>query len=271
MQTFRLLTLLFISGCAGSGTVSFNEVGKTANADSTSGDGGTNTTEDDAADWTGSSLRVDTPSPGEVLPYGEDSTFTAVVLDAAGAATDFTDLTWTTNASGWTESGADFESSGLDVGTQAISVEAVLPDGTVLKNAVGGVRVQHPDTGTYVGNLAVDISGEFQDFPIAAACIGAAIVTVDLYGETAVGQSTCIVSLLGYSLDAIHDFDFEVEDDEVSGQVSLDLSFFQVDFAVVGDLGGGVISAEWATDYSGIALDGSMELERVTTEVASEG
>jgi len=263
-------TLVFISACAGSGTVSFNEVGKTVGTDSISDGGGTATTEEAAADWTGSTLRVDTPSPGEVLPYGEDSTFTAVVLDASGAATDFTDLTWTTNASEWTETGADFESSGLDVGTQAISVEAILPDGTVLKNAVGGVRVQHPDTGTYVGNLAVDLSGEFQDFPITAACIGAAIVSVDLYGETAIGQSTCIVSLLGYSLEAVHDFDFEVDEDEVYGQVSLDLSFFLLVFEVVGDLGDSLISAAWATDYSGIALEGAMELSRVTTEVASE-
>jgi len=265
----------FLAACnSGSGTVSFKD--DVASGDDLTvssgdnGDGTTGTTEEDPGDWTGASLVVESPVAGEVLPYGEDSTFTAVVLDASGSPTDFSDLVWTTNASSWSETGADFESDGLDVGTQAISVEAVLPDGTVLRNSVGGVRVQHPDTGTYVGNLAVDISGEYNDFPITAACIGAAVVTVDVYGETAVGDSTCIVSLLGYSTEALHVFDFEVDGSNVAGQVSLDLSFFQIDFDVEGDLGDSAIQADWATDYGGfLAVEGEMLLERVTTEVSA--
>lgn len=275
MRAPILLSLSLLAACGGSGTVSFNDDTSKTGTDVTVSDGsgdGTTDGEDpeEIEDWTGSTLIVDSPVSGEVLPYGEDSDFVASVLDASGNETDFDDLVWTTNASDWSETGADFASDGLDIGTQAISVEATLPDGTLLRNTVGGVRVQHPDTGTYVGNLAVDISGEFNDFPITAACIGAAIVEVDLYGETATGDSTCIVSLLGFTVDALHVFDFAVDGDEVYGNVSLDLSFFQLEFEVAGALSDGVVSAQWATDYAGLVdVAGAMELERLTTEVSS--
>ncbi|HCH66227.1 MAG TPA: hypothetical protein DFR83_25715, partial [Deltaproteobacteria bacterium] len=201
-------------------------------------------------------------------PYDQLSTFEAVVLDASGAVTGFDDLVWTTDGSTWTETGESFESDGLDVGTQTITVVASLPDGTVLRSSVGGVKVQHPNTGTYVGNLAVDLAGEFNEFPINAACIGSAIMTVDAYGETAVGDSKCVVSLLGFSTEALHVFDFAVEDSSVAGDVALDLSFFQLDFEVEGSLGGETLTAEWATDYGGfLTIDGSLDLVRVTTEV----
>ncbi len=269
--------LLILAGCnSGSGQVEYklDESGTDATVTEPTDDGTTGTTdteeEEEVGDWTGSSLVVESPAPGELLPYGEDSTFTAVVLDDSGNPTDFTDLTWTTNASNWTETGADFESDGLDVGTQAITVEAVLPDGTVLRNSVGGVRVQHPDAGTYVGNLAVDISGEYNGFPITAACIGAAIVTVNVYGEQATGDSTCIVSLLGFETQALHVFDFQVDDETVAGQVELDLSFFQIGFEVEGELQDEVMSAVWATDYGGfLTVEGDMELERVTTDTTA--
>jgi len=162
----QVLMSVLLAGCgAGSGTVEYkvNDLSGTSELD------GTTSTDD----WTGSSLVVVSPQSGAVLPYNESSTFTAMVMDATGAETDFEDLVWTTNASDWTEIGTDFESDGLDVGTQALSVEAILPDGTVLRNSIGGIQVQHPNTGTYVGNLAVNLSGEFEDFPISAACIGA--------------------------------------------------------------------------------------------------
>jgi hypothetical protein len=266
--------LALLTACTGSGTVTFNE-GKVSDPGANivdaggEGEGEDGTTQpEEVGDWTGSTLVVETPVPGDVLPYGEASAFVAVVLDASGTATDFADLVWTTDGSDWTEVGDDFESDGLDVGNQTLSVEAVLPDGTVLRNGIGGIRVQHPDAGTYVGNLAVDISGEYNGFPITASCIGAAIVGVDVYGERANGDSTCIVSLLGYSIDALHVFDFDVDGGDVEGTVSLDLSFFQLDFSVTGNLDDNTISADWATDYGGfIDVAGAMELERVTTEV----
>ena len=267
MRVPPVLTSLLVAGCtAGSGTVEY----KVSNLEDPAGlDDTTVETSDDVGDWTGASLVVESPEPGAVLPYNELSNFTAMVLDASGAETEFADLVWTTNASDWTVTGIDFESDGLDVGTQAITVEAALPDGTVLRSSVGGVQVQHPDTGTYVGNLAVNLSGEFEDFPISAACIGAAIIEVDRYGETAVGDSTCIVSLLGFSTEALHVFDFAVNDSTVEGNVTLDLSFFQLDFEVVGDLEEDALTAEWTTDYGGfLAVDGTMDLERVTTEVS---
>lgn len=275
MRAPLVFSLSLLAACgSGSGTVAFTDDKSSSFSETTADDGttGTTGTTDDpvAEDWSGASLVVEAPAPGEVLPYGEDSTFTAYVLDADGGETDFADLVWTTSASSWTETGVEFESDGLDVGSQAITVEAALPDGTVLKNTIGGIKVQHPDAGTYVGNLTVDISGEYNDLPITASCVGAAIVGVDVYGETATGDSTCIVSLLGFSTEALHVFDFEVDDDAVVGMVSLDLSFFQIDFEVEGGIADSFISAEWATNYGGfIDVAGGMNLERVSTEVAS--
>ena len=76
------------------------------------------------------------------------------------------------------------------------------------------------------------------------------------------------MSLLGFSTEALHVFDFVVDDDEVVGQVSLDLSFFQVDFEITGSLGDEAIAADWDTNYGGfIDVAGTMTLDRVSTEV----
>ncbi len=245
--------------------------------DSTDGSGNTGdgtggatdeNSEELTGDWTGSSLVVLSPRPGEVLPYGETSEFSAIVVDASGEETDFTDLAWSSDVGGWTGEGATLDVDDLDVGMHAISVLADLPDGTRLRNTVGGVKVQHPDAGTYVGNLIVDLTGEYNGTPITASCIGAAVVYVDAYGETATGDSTCVIGLLGFSTEAKHVFDFMVTDNAVEGDVSLDLSFFQLDFGVTGTLEDAVITAEWTTDFSGfLTINGGMELDRVSTEV----
>jgi hypothetical protein len=222
----------------------------------------------DDIDWTGATLQVLSPSAGEVLPYGETTVFAAEVLDLEGNPTPFEALEWVSSVGDWSAQGPELEVDDLDAGQHTIWVEAVLPDGTRLNSSLGGIRVQHPDAGTYVGNLVVDIAGEFNELPITASCVGAAVLEIDAYGETATGESTCVVGLLGFSTEAIHVFDFEVFGDEVGGMVSLDLTFFQIEFDVTGLLGDELISADWEADYAGLVdVTGTMELERVSTEV----
>ena len=267
MRVAQLASLLLLAACGtNTGVVELDKGTTSSGFDDSVGDGSDDALDD--LDWTDATLNVLSPASGEVLPYGETTIFAAEVLDQDGNSTPFEELSWVSSIGGWSGEGAELEVSDLDAGEHTIWVEAILPDGTRLNNSLGGIRVQHPSAGTYVGNLVVDIAGEFNDFPITASCIGAAVIQIDAYGETATGDSTCVVGLLGFNTEALHVFDFEVDEDEVFGMVSLDLTFFQLDFEVVGDLGSEVMSADWATNYADLVdVEGSMELERVTTEV----
>jgi len=263
--------LLLVACGSGTGVVEVDKGDTTSGFEESTPEGGEDGESEDPLDdidWTDATLHVLSPSAGDVLPYDDTTVFAAEVLDQDGNPTPFEAMEWVSSVGGWSAEGAELEVDDLDAGVHTIWVEAVLPDGTRLNNSLGGIRVQHPAAGTYVGNLVVDISGEYNDFPITASCVGAAVLQIDAYGEAATGDSTCVVGLLGYSTEAVHVFDFAVNGDEVDGQVSLDLSFFQLDFEVTGNLGDETIAADWATDYGGfLDVAGSMELERVTTEV----
>jgi len=259
--------LLLLTACGSStGVIEVDKGNTTSGFDDTSGDESDDPLDD--LDWTDATLYVLSPAAGDVLPYGDTTVFQAEVLDQDGNATPFEALQWASNVGGWSAEGPELEVDDLEAGVHTIWVEAVLPDGTRLNNSLGGIRVQHPDAGTYVGNLVVDIAGEFSGYPIAATCVGAAIIDIDAYGETATGDSTCVVALLGFSTEALHVFDLVLDGDEVVGQVSLDLSFFQVDFEVTGSLADDAIAADWDVNYADfVDVAGAMVLDRVSSEV----
>lgn len=281
-----LLTLLLSAGCAPQIAVSEpfddgsadggSDDGSTTDGGTTDGgttDGGTTTpTEPDYSEYDGATLQILSPESGAFYPLGEDVPFEAVILAADGSGLDFEDVVWTTTVDGdWEGRGTDFQDE-LTVGTHTITATAALPNGDRLGWTVSGVLVQHEDAGTYVGDLAVDFTVDYEGTPITTTCFGAATLYVDAWGEAALGESACTVSLLGYDLDTTYDFEFEVKDEELSGQAALDLVIFESQFDATGTLSDGELFATWEDSLLGyIDFLGELELTRISRDTeASE-
>lgn len=223
---------------------------------------------EDLAQWAGATLEIRSPATGAFLPYGEPAEFEAEVVGADGVPLDFDAIAWESSIDDWTATGASFEDAGLDVGTHTLNAEAVLPDGTRLVSQVAGVQVQAEAAGTYVGNLIVDLTGEYNGTPITASCIGAAIVSVDLLGERVAGDSTCVLALFGFDTEARHEFDLEVDGDSLSGTADLDLTFFRLSFDATGEVDDETIRATWTGDVGGLLdITGDLNIERISRDV----
>jgi hypothetical protein len=225
--------------------------------------------EEDLEQWAGATLEIRSPEPGAFLPYGEPADFEAVIVGADGVELPFDGVAWESSIDDWTATGANFEDAGLDVGTHTLSAEALLPDGTRLVSQVAGVQVQAEAAGTYVGNLIVDLTGEYNGTPITASCIGAAIVYVDLRGERVAGDSTCVLAFFGFDTEARHEFDLAVDGDEVAGTADLDLSFFALTFDAAGEIDDETITASWTGDVGGLLeITGDLSIDRISRDVS---
>lgn len=230
-------------------------------------DGGT--TEPDYSEWDGATLVVLSPASGAFLPYGEDASFEAVVYDASGEPTDFDAITWSSDLDeGWLREGAAFTDDALDVGTHALTATAQLPNGDRLAYTIGGVLVQSAFAGTYTGEVNID--GAYTTY--AVGCSGPAILYIDAYGDKAWGDASCLISLLGYDLDMVFEFDMELEDEGLIGSASIDFSgWFSLPFdmdATVSDEG--AIHSEFELDYGDLTAWGGMDLERFSRELPED-
>jgi hypothetical protein len=236
--------------------------------ESDSGTGDTGLSEEELAVWRDATLEIRSPATGDFLPLGEAAEFEAVVLGADGEPLEFESIHWESTVGGWEADGALFENDSLEAGRHTFTARATLPDGSTLQAQVAGVLVQSEAAGTYAGNLIVDLTGEYNGTPITASCIGGALLRVDTAGETALGDSSCIISLLGFELSANHDFDFSLDGDTVGGTAALDLTFFAFDFAVDGELDDEVLTASWADlAFDLLEVAGELEVERISREV----
>lgn len=260
-----LLLLAPLAACTPDYGVKGGDTGAVGDGDDT----GVDEDEVDPADYDGSTLQILEPEAGAFIPLGEDTEFTAVVLDAEGNALEDVEIVWTSDIdTDWGEIATSFEDDSLEVGTHTLTAQAWLPNGAVVTDRAGAIRVQHEDAGTYVGNMVLDVTGEYEGTPLTASCIGAAVVVVDGWGEVAAGNSDCIISLLGFAQEATIVFDLGLDDGELAGESALDLSFIQYGFETAGEVEDGVLVADWADNVFGFAdIEGSMELERVTRDV----
>ncbi len=228
--------------------------------------------EEDYSEWDGAWMEVISPSSGDFLPLDEDADFEAIVYFADGTEADFEDIQWRSDIDeGWELLGSFVEDDSLDVGKHAITAEADLPNGDRLVYTMGGILVQHEDAGTYVGNVKVDVTVSYDGTDYSAGCTGAVTLIVDVYGESAEGESTCTLSLLGYDQDTSYGFDLEVDDGDVSGAAEVDLSLFAYDFDLSGDVGDGELSGSWDDDIFGyVGVAGELSATRISRSVGAE-
>lgn len=270
----RLILLLLLSACGNAGIVLYanDDSGSDLDEDSASPGEDTGLPDDpdpvDEAKWAEARLVITSPVSGDFLPYGEVATFSAVVHDSDGNPTDFDEIEWTSDIDpSWGLLGASVADDSLDVGTHAITATARLPNGDRLATTVGGVLVQSVYTGVYTGTLSVNIAYD----AYAVGCAGAATIVVDAYGETAVGDSNCLISLSGYEIDASFLFELEVDDGEVSGVSAADLYITTYDFDTTGAVDeDGHLTGSFADDiYGYLQVDGEIDVTRVSRDISA--
>ena len=222
--------------------------------------------EEDWSGWEGAELVVRTPESGQLLWLGEDSDFQAEIIALDGTSIEWNEIAWSSNLSAeWNGEGRDFVDDSLTVGLHDLRVETTLPTGDHLVWTVGGVRVQHQQAGTYVGNMLVDATSEYDGTEYTTTCIGAAIVIINAEGDIASGDSNCLISLLGYDIDANYLFDFAIDDEDLTGNAKLDLVWSTVDFETTGEVSDGNLSASWSDYlYDTIEFSGTLDLERIS-------
>ncbi len=222
--------------------------------------------------WSDARLVVESPLSASFIPYGDDASFVAKVYDAQGTLTDFSDITWSSDIdTDWSVVGNDLVNNGLDVGTHSITAEAALPNGDRLASTVGGVLVQSIYAGVYVGELNINVSGEYEGQEVAVGCSGPLTLLVDAYGEVVTGEAGCLLSLFGYDLDTTYLFDLQNDDGELSGEAAIDLSWFELPVDTEGSLSeDGELEGGFAADvYGYLALDGEYTATLLTRDLST--
>ncbi len=228
--------------------------------------------EEDTSMWDGATMVVTSPLSGSFLPYEEAASFSAVITGADGVVMEFDDITWLSDVDAvWALTGAALEDATLDVGTHALTATAILPNGNRLAYSVGGVLVQSAYTGIYTGTLQVNTTAAYNGTEYAAGCSGAITLVVDAYGDTATGDAGCLLSLLGYELDTSYVFDLENDGGTLSGDASLDLSFYQIDIGATGTLTEeGAAELTFSQDvYGYLQVDGAVDATRVSRDISA--
>jgi hypothetical protein len=224
----------------------------------------------DTSAWDNATLIVNSPHSGDFLPYGETSSFSATVYDADGNATDFDDISWSSDIdAAWSLSGAAVEDASLDVGTHTITATAHLPNGDRLTYAVGGVLVQSPYTGVYTGTLQIDLTAQ----GYTTTCAGGLTLSVDAYGNAVTGDASCLLSFNGYDLDTSWVFDLANASGALTGASGADLVIFTYDFDTTGAMSeDGSVSGTFGDDvYGVVTVAGSFDATRVSRDVSDGG
>jgi hypothetical protein len=223
--------------------------------------------EDPADPYEGAVLEILSPKANSFVPYGENTDFEAVLWSRDGEPLVFDDITWNSSLDpAWVASGSAFENDRLDVGVHTLRVNAELPNGATLFDAVGGVWVQSEMAGTYAGSVIVDAdTGDFQ-----VGCAGGAIVVVDAYGEAAEGEAECILSFQGESLELVYVFDLDQKNEELTGEAALDIFGFQIPTEFEGTVNqDGELGGFWEQNTPfGLDLAGELRVNRVTRDTS---
>jgi hypothetical protein len=222
--------------------------------------------------WDTAMLSILSPASGAFVPMEEDAMFEAVVVDADGDEMDWDAIDWSTSAdAGWAYSGTSF-SAPLEVGNHDITASTRLPNGDRLAMTVGDVLVQSVYAGTYTGTVYVEITIEYKSVPYTVSCAGATTIIVDREGEAAVGDSTCLVSLMGYDMDLAMSMDTTNDDGALDGQMAVSMVLFDVGIAAAGTVTqDGQLELDFADDVYGYAeIAGSVSATRLSrdTELA---
>ena len=242
----------------------------TDTSETDTGDSSPDTTDTGEADpvWDTAMLSILSPTSGAFVPMEEEADFEAVVRDTDGNDLKWDEIDWTTSADDtWAYSGAAFTAP-LEVGDHDITASTQLPNGDRLAMTVGGVLVQSAYAGTYTGTVYVEITIDYKGTPYTVSCAGATTIIVDQYGETATGDSTCLVSLMGYDMDLALSLDAANDEGTLDGEMAVSMILFDVGIAADGSVDeDGALEVSFADDVYGYAdIAGSVDATRISRD-----
>lgn len=194
----------------------------TAVVDTATGDDPVEDTGPDLSIYDGATLVVLEPVSNGIYTSSGMLPMQAEVLDAQGDPLPFTDVTWTLDdATAPVFTGLD-GAPVVDLGIYTVTATAALPNGSVLSSTLGGVRVQHPRAGVYVGSIALTTISEVQGQEIRSDCVGALEFEVPLDGQTLEGSGGCTLAI---PLVGTTDLDFTLDGGIANPGVAGDVNF----------------------------------------------
>jgi hypothetical protein len=219
--------------------------------------------------WDEAMLSILAPSSGAFVPLGESASFEAMVYDSEGNDLGWDAIDWSSNADGdWAFTAASFEDDSLSVGKHDITASTQLPNGDRLAMTVGDVLVQSPYAGTYTGTVYTEITIEYNKVPYTVSCAGATTIVVDAEGQAAVGESSCLVSLMGYDMDLALSLDATNDEGDLDGEMAVSMVLFDVGIAATGSVSeDGALEMSFADDVYGYAqIAGSVDADRLSRD-----
>jgi hypothetical protein len=186
---------------------------------------------------------------------------------------DFDDISWTSDRdSDWLPVGTDFEDATLGAGKHVLTATARLPNGDRLAYAVGDVLVQSEYAGTYTGTLTLELTVSYGGTDYAVGGAGGATLVVEPEGIAVTGTSTCVVDLMGYSMEMEIDVDMQNTAGALDGTAAADLYILTYDFDATGTLTeDGELELGFAEDIMGYALvEGAITATRISRDTELE-
>ncbi len=210
-------------------------------------------------------LRILSPASASYLPLGEPAHFEAEVFDQDGEPLPFDEVVWTSSAdSYWSGQGVDFWDGDLDVGVHDLTAVARLPNDDRVAHTVGGVLVQSPWAGTYVGLFVSTVTYESVPVP----CNGVATLVVEPYGARATGDATCVASLMGYEMEFNYAFELDNVEGQLSGRAAADImGMFEYDFEASGTLDAQEMTFAFGDDVFGmLQLKAEVRTDRISDD-----
>jgi hypothetical protein len=219
--------------------------------------------------WDVAMLSIVSPESGAFIPLGDEADFEAVVLDTEGNELDWDAIDWSSSTDGdWSFTAAAFTDDSLSVGKHDITASTALPNGDRLAMTVGDVLVQSPYAGTYTGTVYVEIAIDYKGMPYTVSCAGATTIIIDQQGETIGGDSSCLVSLMGFDMDMALALDAGNEAGAVEGEMAVDMMLFDVGIAADGSVSeDGELYVEFADNVMGYAdIAGNVDASRISRD-----
>lgn len=259
---YRVIPVLFLlSGCASQSGIFLTDDDLLDDTD----------VEEDFSMYDGATLRIVEPSSADFLALDEVHDFEAELIGADGEPLDYDEIVWTSSADpAWELVGLRSEDDTLDVGLHDITAQVSLPNGDRLAHTVGGILVQSIYAGTYVGLFTSDVTYDAYQIP----CAGTATLVVDPYGEQALGEASCVASLMGYDMELHYLFDLENQEGRLSGVAAADIfGWFQVDFDADGSLApeDDGLNIGFGGDVAGtMTVAGDLGAERISLDAGLE-
>jgi hypothetical protein len=191
------------------------------------------------------------------------------VRDTDGDELDWDAIDWSSSAdSGWAFTAAAFSDDTLSVGKHDITASTQLPNGDRLAMTVGDVLVQSPYAGTFTGTVYVEVTIDYKGVPYTVSCAGATTIIVDQTGEAIGGDSTCLISLMGYDMDMALALDAANDDGVVDGEMAVNMVIFDVGIAAEGSVTeDGELYVEFADNVMGYAdIAGNVDASRISRD-----